>query len=574
MMKHSLYKKGAWGLSLSLLTLIFITGVSCNKDFENRLDLSAKKDSVTGFKERKVLYVMINGTRGMTLNELQPPTITDIATNSLQTFNSVSDPNGVPATTITDMLTGVNKAKHKVTTADFAGNDLEKYPMFFKQIKVKNANLRTAAFTSTAAVSQNLITSADVNQNFPNDDAAVKTAMVAELKNDKASVVLAEFSSVDNAGKQFGYDASIPGYRTAILTIDGYLNEALTAIKERKNYASEDWLVVVASNQGGDFTLPPAQIDGSLYTKPLLNGFTLFYNPRFSYQFYGKPVTTGIPYEGKGVGFTASTIFGRIPVTDAAIYNFGTTGDYTVQLKVKIKSRGSNNPPIIAKSDNTGNSTAGWSFLLTAANSSWRMQLAGSSVSGSALQLETWYTLTGKLYMEGGTRKMKVFTNGVLNGQNNMTANGTSTTAPLNIGSSTSAFGGGTSQTTITDVRIYNVALPDDYIINNYCKPQTKPGELYYDKLIGYWPATEGLGNILIDKSPSKRNFVLNGAYTWNAFNDFTSNVCVDLPEDIYKRVPNGIDVPNFIYGWMGISAIGLNLDGRPWIPVYSDVKP
>ncbi|TKC05148.1 DUF4983 domain-containing protein [Pedobacter frigoris] len=574
MTKYWLNNKSSWGLQLSLLTMILITMVSCNKDFENKLDLSAKKDSITGYRVSKVLYIIIDGARGESVNTVQAPTITEMAYNALQTFNSVSDESGLPATTLTDMVTGVTKAKHKVTTADFAGNNLTNYPMFFKQIKEKSADLRTAAFTSTLSFSQKLISNADVNQNFNNDDAAVKTAMINELKEDNASVVLAEFNSVDRAGQQYGYDASVAQYSSAILTVDGYIKEALSALKQRKNYDKEDWLVIVASNQGGNYTLPPSQVDISLYSKPLLNGFVLFYNPRFAYQFYGRPNVSELPYEGKAIQYTASTIFGSIPVADAAIYNFGTTGEYTVQLKIKLLTRGSNNPPIIAKSDDTGNSAAGWSFLLTTSNSSWRMQLAGSSVSGTALNLNQWYTLTGKLYMEGTARRMKVFTDGVLNNQAAMTANGTSTTAALNVGNSKSAFGGGTAQTIVTDVRIYNTALPDAYIAANYCKAEVKPNDIYYNKLIGYWPSTDGTGKELVDLSPSKRNFTLNGAFSWNAFNDYQPNFCLDLPVDIYKRIPNGVDIPNFIFGWMGIKSLGLNLDSKTWLPLYNSTKP
>jgi hypothetical protein len=567
-------KKSSWGLKLSLLMAVLFTMASCNKDFENKLDLSSKKDSLIGYKKPKVLYIIIDGARGSAVNLSRAPSVIEIDETAMQTYNGVSDPSGLPATTWADMLTGVSKAKHKVTQADFSGNNLASYPMFFKYLKNKNAGLRTAAFSSTPEFSQNLISSADVNQNFNNDDEAVKNAVVAELKEDKADVVLAEFNSVDRAGKSFGYDLSVPQYQYAIYLAFNHVDEILKTLKQRKNYEAENWLVIVASNQGGTYVVPPGEQDGSLYSNPLLNSFALLYNPRFAYQFYSKPNTGAQAYEGKSVGFTAGSIFGRIDVAKSDIYNFGTTGDYTVQLKVKIKNRGTNNPPIIAKSENTGNGTAGWSFLLTAANSSWRMQVAGVNVSGTALNLDTWYTLTGKLYMDGATRRLKVFTNGVLNGQLAITANATSTVAPLNIGASASAFGGGTAQTTITDVRIYNVALPDEYIASNFCKVELKSDDIYYNKLIGYWPGTDGISNKLVDMSPNKRDFILNGAYVWNDFSDLNPNLCVDLPADIYKRVPNGIDIPNFILSWMGINPLNLALDGKAWLPFYNDVNP
>jgi len=574
MTKYWLYKKRFLASGLPLLVLCLLTLVSCNKDFENKIDLSAKSDSLTGYRKPKVLYIIVDGARGASINTTRAATIPDLTDNSLQSYASVSDESGLSATTWADMLTGVKKNKHKVTKADFSGNNLANYPMFFKYIKDKNASLRTAAFASTVAFSANLVSHADVNLSFNNDDVAVKNAVINELKEEKATVVLAEFSGVDRAGKQYGYDASVKAYSDAIYQTFDYINEMVTALKQRKSYEAENWLIVVASNQGGNFTIPPTQNDGSLFSNPLLNSFTLLYNSRFSYQFFSRPNAAAVPYEGKAISYNANTIFGSIDAANSSIYNFGTTGEYTVQLKVKIKSRGSNNPPIIAKADDTGNSSAGWSFLLTAANSSWRFQLAGSSVTGTVLDLDTWYTLTGKLYMEGSSRRMKVFTNGVLNNQNAMTANGTSTTAALNVGSSKSSFGGGTAQTTITDVRIYNTALADDYIAANYCKTDVKPTDVYYKNLIGYWPSMDGIGNQLMDRSPSKKNFTLNGAYTWTAFNELSENLCSDLPDDIYTRMPNGIDIPSFIFGWMGIQSLGLNLDGKTWVPTYRSINP
>lgn len=573
MIKYWLYKKRTQGVCLPLLVLWLFTLTSCNKDFENRIDLSAKRDSITGYKAPKVLYIIVDGARGVSVANIKAAELPDLADNSLQSYNSVSDESGLSATTWADMLTGVKKEKHKVTKADFSGNNLASYPMFFKYIKDKSNSFRTAAFAATPALSTNLVSHADVNLSFANDDIAVKNAVVNELKDEKATVVLAEFSGVDQAGKQYGYDVSIRAYSEAINQTFGYINDMVTTLKQRKNYEAENWLIVVASNQGGNFTIPPAQMDGSLFSNPLLNSFTLLYNSRFAYEFFSRPNAAAIPYEGKYINYSAETIMGSIPASESTIYNFGTTGEFTVQLKLKLLKRGALNPAIIAKSDNTGNSTAGWSFLLSNGSVNWRMQLAGSSSTGRALDLDTWYTLTGKLYMEGGSRRMKVFTNGVLEGNVAMTANGTSTTAPLNIGFSPS-YNGADASTIITDVRIYNTALSDEYISTNFCKTEVKPNDVYYKNLIGYWPSMDGIGNQLVDKSPSKRNFTLKGAYSWTAFNELSENLCVDFPDDIYTRMPNGVDIPSFIFGWMGIQSFGLNLDGKTWVPNYISTNP
>ncbi len=67
---------------------------------------------------------------------------------------------------------------------------------------------------------------------------------------------------------------------------------------------------------------------------------------------------------------------------------------------------------------------------------------------------------------------------------------------------------------------------------------------------------------------------MLKNKFEWAAFSDYTQKLCVDLPDDIYTRIPNGIDIPTFIYSWMNIKTLNMGLDGKIWIPVYKDVKP
>lgn len=579
MITYKRYQKQAWVLNLSIMALVIMAIVSCNKDFENKLDLSAKADSASGYKAPKILYIIIDGARGSVINTIQAPTLTEISENAMQTYNGVSDASGLAATTWADMLTGVTKAKHKVTQADFAGNNLSNYPMFFKQIKQSNSNLRTAAFSSTLAFSQNLVSNADVNQNFSNDDAAVKTALLAELKNEQASVVLAEFNSVDRAGQQYGYDGSIPQYSSAVLTIDGYLSEAITTLKQRPNYEKENWMVVVASNRGGSYPVPPAQNDGTLFSNPLLNSFVIFYNPRFSYQYYSRPNTSELPYEGKTVPLANDTT-ANMPAAKAAAYNFGTTGDFTVELKIKVLRFGTGatgNAPILFKSSSPANSTTGWWIMHSGTAGNWRLGgLPGATMTANqpALKLGEWYTLGFKVYTENSKRWVMLYQDGVKAYASpvDITNRNVNNNEEL-VAGFRSGFGNSVKQF-ITEIRVFNVAIPDNVIASYACKTAVDSKHPYYNKLIGYWPATDAIEGFFRDKSPSKNDFVLKVPYDWTAFSDYTPKLCVDLPPDLYTRIPNGLDIPSVIYGWMGIKTVGLGLDGKTWIPVYNDVKP
>jgi hypothetical protein len=577
MIKHRLYNKGKWGWNLSLLALVMVTMVSCNKDFENKRDLSVKSDTASGYKAPKVLYIILDGARGASINTVQAPALTEISENALHSFNSLSDENGLESTSWADMLTGVNKAKHKVTTADFSGNNLANYPMFFKQIKQANSNLRTAAFSSSPAFSQQLISNADVNENFNNDDEAVKTALVKELKQENASVIVAEFNGIEKAGKQYGYDASVAQYSAAILTVDAYIGAALKTLKERPSYDNENWLVVVASNKGGDFNVPPVKNDGTLFSKPLLNSFVLFYNPRFSFQYYAKPATTEVPYEGNVHPMGGDTT-ANVPAAKSALYNFGITGDFTVELKIKVLkfSTSAGNAPILFKSSSPANAATGWWIIHSGNTGGWRLGgLTSISVISNqpALQLNQWYTLGFKVYTEGGKRWAMIYQDGVKAYPNpvDITNRNANNNEEL-VAGFRSGFGSATKQL-ITEIKVFKTAIPDAFIASNACEVGLNSKHPYYNQLISYWPATDGGIGVFKDQGPAKNDFELK-KYKWESFSEYAPKLCVNLPLDIYTRIPNGIDIPSFIYGWMGMKSMGLNLDGKTWIPVYNTIKP
>lgn len=577
MIKHQLYKKGKWGWYLPLLTLVMVTMVSCNKDFENKRDLSVKADSVQGYKAPKVLYLILDGARGASVNTVQAPALTEISENALHSFNSVTDENGLESTGWADMLTGVNKAKHKVGTADFSGNNLANYPMFFKQIKQSNPNLRTAAFSSSPAFSQQLISNADVNENFNNDDEGVKTAMLKELKLANAAVVVAEFNGIEKAGKQYGFDASIPQYSAAILTVDAYIGAALNALKQRPSYSSENWLVVVASNKGGDFNVPPVKNDGTDFSKPLLNSFVLCYNPRFAFQYFSKPATTEVPYEGSVHPFGSDTT-ANVPAARSTAYNFGITGDFTVELKIKVLKFGTTagNAPILFKSSSPANSTTGWWIIHSGITGNWRLGgLSATTMIANqpALKLNQWYTLGFKVYTESGKRWVMIYQDGVKAYPNpvEITNRNVDNNEEL-VAGFRSGFGSAAKQL-ITEIKVFKTAIPDDFIASYACEVGLNSKHPYYSKLISYWPATDGGIGVFKDLGPAKNDFLLK-KYKWESFSEYNPKLCVNLPLDIYTKIPNGIDIPSFIYGWMGIKSIGLNLDGRTWIPVYNNVNP
>ncbi|MBB6237510.1 hypothetical protein HDC90_002132 [Pedobacter sp. AK013] len=568
-------KKPAFSYPLAVLLIVALVAVfSCNKELADKKDFSNNTGGeVADAQKQKVLYIIVDGARGESIFKSPTPVLSRMIKNGMFTINSVSDENGLNATSWADMLTGYDKTKHKVVSEDFANNKLADYPMFFKRVK-DNTTLRTAAFGISQSLSSKLISNADVNSTFATDEA-VKTAALTELANNDAAVILTEFQGVDKAGAQYGYDASIPQYAAAISTIDTYIGELNNAIKARASYSKENWLIVIASNKGGAYPVIPALMDQTLYSKPLLNSFVILYNPNFKSTIYNKPTNlNSLPYYGTYGKLNGDTLAS----TDAAksnIYNFGTTGEYTVELKLKVQALGTLNAPIFFKTSSPANSTTGWWIIHNGSNGTWRLGgLASAAIAtptSKAMELNTWYNIGFKVYFVGTVRYVQLYQDGdpvgpatVITGRN------ANNSEPL-IAGYRSGYGNSAAQF-ITDIRIFNVAVPDATIKDFACQVELDNRHPYYNNLIGYWPSINGAGTLVKDYSKSKNDFVFQKSPQWTSFEDYDSKFCIKPTPALYEKVPRGIDLPRFILGWLNINATGFNLDGKVWTPIYNNI--
>lgn len=562
---------------LALFALALMALAACNKDIDNRHDFAKTTDTVLGARGQKVLYVILDGARGVSLETSLAPNLTKIKRNANYAYQSVADENGIDATAWTDMLTGVTKKKHKVNNANFTGNNLAAYPMFFKYIK-ESTNLRTAAFCTSQRLSQNLIKNADANQIFNDDDAAVKNATVNELKREDASVVLAEFNGINRAGAQYGYDNSVVEYKQSILTADGYIGELMAALKDRPQYSNENWLVIIASNQGGAYPINPGANDGTLFSNPLLNSFILFYNPSFRTSIYEKPSTTDFAYEGKHILLNGSDK-ATLSANNASIFNFGNNIDdeYTVEFKLKVNTFGSGSAEILSKNSNPyagTDSYSGW-WIIQNSPGRWRFGGAGggltiaSNSSAPALETGVWHTLGFKIYKESGKRWVKLYQDGVpASAAVDITSKNF-----VNSHALTAGFLGGNGTTAkqyIGDIRLFKTAVPDNIIQQYACQIKVPTTHPYYGSLIGYWLAIDGGGTQYIDRISGKRNFTLPSSATWQPFQDYDEKLCIAFDIDKYNDVPLGKDIPKYILTWLGVRLNSSQLDGKNWTPIYS----
>lgn len=579
------------GITKKLLTFIgaifFIAIIfSCNKDFPNRLNPSDTNDTLgVNTRTRKVLYIIVDGVRGQAIKALNPPNLTQIFKKSIYAYDALSDFDTNPLTNAgawANMLTGVTKSKHAVITEDFSGSQINNFPTVFSRLKQFNANARTVSIAASASFNANLATDATVTKTMDNNDEAVKTEVVNELTNNDANLVVAQFHSAEAVGKTDGYTQTTATYNDAILKVDGYIGEVMSALTKRKTFFKENWLVIIASNKGGAIpAVPGGAVDATSYGDATRNNFIVFYNPRFSTLFLPKPASDQIPYVGSALHFVGNdgTISrATVPVTvDGGLYNFGSTGDFTVSVKARVNNGAEYYPPILGKRATFSGNSAGWLFFLE--GDLWMCNISAGSgntqAKGTNIRDGIWHDLTAKFYMVGTARKLSVYTDGVLNETRDITSkNINSPAAPLTLGYITGS--GGSIDVLLKDFRIYNVAIPDNLISAYSRKTMVDSSNPYYNNLIGYWPIDEGTGNTVLNRAPiaSGKNFTMSGNATWSAFSDYSPNIDAPVSNEFFKIVPNNVDIPVEIYQWLGINIYDLGLDGKTWNPIYSDLKP
>lgn len=565
---------------LLCVAMALFGGTSCNKEIDNKIQFASTDDIQGNYGEKsyRVAYIVIDGAVGSVVatqatDYNKMPFLASMTDNSLFSWNSIASNVTDDITFYADLLTGVKKDKHKVISQDLSGSDLVTYPLLFDRLK-KDLGIRTAVITSNSSVERLSVSSTiDNKQVLTSDDDVVREAK-KELDRADANFALVTLSGADKAGKASGYGPQSEVYLNALQTVDNQLKEIVNTIKGRSNYSSEQWLIVVASNRGGDYAIDPALNDGSLYSIPFRNNFVLFHNNKFQYKITERVDLSDPTYDGSAIRYTGTANSAVIEASQADIYNLGNTADkeFTIQMKVKIHALGTNNPAFFSKQNNTGNADDGWSFIHNG-GSGWRLKVKGAQIiDKDVFALNQWYTLTAKIYNDNGIRKAKLFRNGVFKEEGEVGTVQGSSTMPLKLGYSSSWTGNQLQSHSITDVRIYNMALPDEYIGSSYCGTAVYSDDVYWDKLIGYWPAIEGKGNVLVDRSKSKRNFNVTGTVVWNPFSERSGSLCPTAPENLDMSTIRSVDAPVLIYNWLGMLGTDkFNLDSKVWAPSYSN---
>lgn len=156
-------------------------------------------------------------------------------------------------------LTGVWADKHGVNDNSFAGKNYEPFPHFFRRIKDRWPKARTGSFVDWEPIDTHIVEAADVRVvhpakgaiNYAENDIVLAREASQFLSSGEPHVAMVYFGAVDETGHAHGFHSNVPEYMHAIETVDERVGEVVRAMKQRANYAKENWLVVVSTDHGG-----------------------------------------------------------------------------------------------------------------------------------------------------------------------------------------------------------------------------------------------------------------------------------------------------------------------------------
>ena len=159
-------------------------------------------------------------------------------------------------------LTGVWADKHGVLGNQFINKNLEAYPHFFVRVREQFPDARMGSFVDWLPIDKHLVREADVrtaydshnSEQYQEHDVRITSDVKKFLSDGDPHVAMVYLGAVDETGHQHGFHPSVQPYLQAIQQIDVHVGEILTAMKSRTDFESENWLVIVSTDHGGQGT--------------------------------------------------------------------------------------------------------------------------------------------------------------------------------------------------------------------------------------------------------------------------------------------------------------------------------
>ena len=198
----------------------------------------------------KVLLIGIDGCRPDALRKAKTPSLDGLIRQGAYSFEAQTGDITVSGPGWASLLTGVWRNKHGVRDNKFEGANFQQYPHFFRRLKQRQPQVFTASVVHWAPINTAIVTDADLVVSVK-EDRQVAGEAERILREREPDVVFVHFDDVDEAGHQHGFHPTAMPYVRAIEQTDVYVGRLLQAVRSRKSYARENWLVLVSTDHGG-----------------------------------------------------------------------------------------------------------------------------------------------------------------------------------------------------------------------------------------------------------------------------------------------------------------------------------
>ncbi|WP_237607522.1 alkaline phosphatase family protein [Roseimaritima sediminicola] len=215
----------------------------------------------------KVLLIGIDGFRVDAFQAAHTPHLDALAEDGiidLQTSvisEDVRQSDTISGPGWTTFLSGVWADRHGVVDNTFKGRDRERGPHVFTLVKQQRPELQTASFLDWTPLGDHVVRDADLNviatpnkavNEYVGMDRSLATMAAATLRERPVDFVFVYYGACDETGHRHGFHPSVKPYTRQIEITDELIGQLLDAIEQRSSRDSEDWLVVVSSDHGGE----------------------------------------------------------------------------------------------------------------------------------------------------------------------------------------------------------------------------------------------------------------------------------------------------------------------------------
>ncbi len=205
----------------------------------------------TGGNTRKVLIITLSGTRPDALVAANTPNIDALISGGFYTYDSWSQERTVDGPAISSIFTGVYSPKHGVTNNSYVGSDFNTYPYFNTLAKQVNNSFKCVQYVEFWPASDNVSNDGWDQKLKGNNAGGDGITLIQDANTD---VLALQFDAIDLEGHTSGFDPNNQAYLDVIEGVDQQIGNIINAMRNRPNYAQEDWLVLVVSPYAGDGT--------------------------------------------------------------------------------------------------------------------------------------------------------------------------------------------------------------------------------------------------------------------------------------------------------------------------------